>query len=89
MGEPLTGIFVGEGCAYCHHTGFQGRTGVFEVMALTPDLRQLLVQGAGVAEIESLAVKEGMITMRRDAMMKVKAGITTPGEVMRNVYTLA
>ncbi|HSB88519.1 MAG TPA: GspE/PulE family protein [Anaerolineales bacterium] len=88
MGEPLVSIQVGEGCAYCNHTGFQGRTGVFEVMALTPSLRRLLIDGAGVAEVESEAVREGMITMRRDAMMKVKTGVTTPGEVMRNVYTL-
>jgi len=88
MGEPLASIQVGEGCAYCNHTGFQGRTGVFEAMALTPTLRRLLIEGAGVGEIESEAVREGMITMRRDAMMKVKAGVTTPGEVMRNVHTL-
>ena len=88
MGEPLASIRVGEGCAYCNRTGFQGRTGVFEVMPLTASLRQLLLQGAGVGDMENLAVKEGMITMRRDAMMKVKAGITTPAEVMRNVYTL-
>ncbi len=88
MGEPLASIQIGEGCAYCNHTGFQGRTGVFEVMALTPTLRRLLIEGAGVGEVESEAVREGMITMRRDAMMKVKAGVTTPGEVMRNVHTL-
>jgi general secretion pathway protein E len=88
MGEPLASIQVGEGCAYCNHTGYQGRTGVFEVMALTPTLRKLLIDGAGVGEVESQAVREGMITMRRDAMIKVRAGITTPGEVMRNVYTL-
>ena len=88
MGEPLASIQVGEGCTYCNHTGFQGRIGVFEVMPLTPALRRMLTEGAGVGEVESEAVRAGMITMRRDAMMKVSAGITTPGEVMRNVYTL-
>ena len=88
MGELLGEVRVGEGCTYCNHTGFQGRTGVFEVMALTPAIRRMLLEGAVVAEVESEAVRGGMITMRRDAMLKVRDGTTTLGEVMRNVYTL-
>jgi len=88
MGEPLNEIRVGEGCAYCNHTGYQGRTGVFEVMALSPALRRMLLEGVAVEEIENEAVRQGTVRLAHDAMRKVRAGITTPGEVMRNVYTI-
>ncbi len=89
MGQPLDSIKVGEGCAYCNHTGYQGRTGVFEVMTLTSDLRRMLLEGVAVEEIEREAVRLGMVRMRRDAMRKVRAGVTSLSEVMRNVYSIS
>jgi type II secretory ATPase GspE/PulE/Tfp pilus assembly ATPase PilB-like protein len=87
-GEQLTSFHEGEGCNFCTHSGYKGRTGVFEVMPLREELRQLLLQGASTTEMKSAAVAQGMIPMFEEGMRKVKAGITTPQEVVHNVYTL-
>ncbi|MCJ7619674.1 MAG: type II secretion system protein GspE, partial [Anaerolineae bacterium] len=58
------------------------------VLVLSEEIRRLLLRGAGASEVKAQALKEGMIPMRRDGMMKVKEGITTPYEVIRNVYSL-
>ena len=88
MGEVLAQSYVGEGCNFCGQTGYLGRTGVFEVLAVEDTIRQLLLQGASTTEMKAEAVRHGMTPMRKDGMLKVKQGITTPSEVMRNVYTL-
>ncbi len=88
MGAPLTHFYKGQGCHFCANTGYRGRTGVFEVLTLSEPIRRLLMDGASADEIREQAVREGMITMRRDGMIKVRQGITTPREVMRNVYTI-
>lgn len=88
MGTPLTHFYKGQGCHFCANTGYRGRTGVFEVLTLSEPIRRLLMEGAAADEIREQAIREGMITMRRDGMIKVREGITTPREVMRNVYTI-
>ena len=88
MGTPLTHFYKGQGCHFCANTGYRGRTGVFEVLTLSEPIRRLLMEGAAADEIREQAIREGMITMRRDGMIKVREGITTPCEVMRNVYTI-
>jgi general secretion pathway protein E len=88
MGTPLTHFYKGQGCHFCANTGYRGRTGVFEVLTLSEPIRRLLMDGASADEIREQAIREGMITMRRDGMIKVREGITTPREVMRNVYTI-
>ncbi len=88
MGRPLTHFYRGQGCHFCAETGYRGRTGVFEVLTLSEPIRRLLMDGASADEIREQAIREGMITMRRDGMIKVQQGITTPREVMRNVYTI-
>ncbi|MBI2847068.1 MAG: Flp pilus assembly complex ATPase component TadA [Chloroflexi bacterium] len=88
MNEVRTDFIFGRGCNFCSHTGFLGRIGVYEVLPLTEQVRQLIAREAPSAEIKAAALKEGMVTMRRDGMLKAKSGITTPAEVIRNVYTL-
>jgi general secretion pathway protein E len=85
MGDTIDEIFKGEGCTYCSHTGYLGRTGVFEILRVDEDMRKLFVSGAASGEIKAIAQERGMKTMRQDGMIKVRQGITTPEEVIRNV----
>lgn len=85
MGETIDEIFKGEGCTYCSHTGYLGRTGVFEILRVDEEMRKLFVSGAAAGEIKAIAQSQGMKTMRQDGMAKVREGITTPEEVIRNV----
>jgi type IV pilus assembly protein PilB len=73
----------GTGCDYCSGTGYKGRAGLYEVMALTPELRRMILRGASVAEMQEQAVSEGMLTLRMDGMVKVANGITTLEEVIK------
>ena len=88
MGEEKTHFAYGAGCSLCSHTGFLGRTGVFEMVPMTDTIREMVNRGLGAIEIREQAIKEGLVTMRRDGMLKVKEGITTPREVIRNVFTI-
>jgi general secretion pathway protein E len=88
LGEPLENVRRGGGCNFCANTGYCGRTGVFEVLLLDEDIRRLLLKGASTAEIRAEALQKGMVTMRRDGMIKVREGITSPHEVMRNIYSI-
>ncbi|MCJ7716012.1 MAG: Flp pilus assembly complex ATPase component TadA, partial [Anaerolineales bacterium] len=88
MGEPLKTFQKGEGCTYCHETGYLGRTGVFELLIVNNKIRQLFSSGASSSEIKSVAVKAGMVSMLKDGLVKVKEGLTTPEEVLRNVYSV-
>jgi general secretion pathway protein E len=89
MGERQELFQYGAGCNFCANTGYWGRTGVFEVLVLDDDLRRLVLRGANTADIKAEATKKGMVTMRRDGMTKVAEGITTPYEVMRNIYSIS
>ena len=73
----------GEGCDACGGTGYKGRAGLYEVMAMSPDLRKLILQGASVADIREKAVEEGMLTLRMDGIKKVERGVTTLEEVVK------
>lgn len=87
-GESYSEFYIGRGCNFCSYTGFLGRIGVFEVMVLSDQIRALINRGAAAAEINEQAIKEGMISMRQDGMLKAKEGLTTPSEVMRSVFTI-
>jgi type IV pilus assembly protein PilB len=89
MHEDLSRVFEGEGCNYCAHTGYLGRTGVFEILIADEDIRGILMRSGSASEIESAAVAHGMVTMRQDALHKVRKGVTTIDEVTRNVSSLA
>lgn len=86
--EGLTELHKGEGCNFCVHTGYKGRTGVFEVMVMRESLRQLFLQGASTAEVKAAAEEQGMVLMLHDGLEKVKQGVTTLKEISRNVYTM-
>ncbi len=73
----------GRGCDRCNGTGYKGRVGLFEVMEMTDGLRELVVAGAPVSDLRALAVKEGMVTLRRSGLLKVADGVTTLDEVVR------
>ena len=76
-------FFKGKGCEKCAGTGLKGRQGVYEVMAMTPNVRKTIMQNAGATEIKDCAVSEGMLTLRMDAWMKVMKGITTMEQMIR------
>ncbi|MEA2148616.1 MAG: type pilus assembly protein PilB [Solirubrobacteraceae bacterium] len=76
-------IFEAAGCAHCRVTGYRGRTGIFEVMAVTEEIRALVVARAPASEIRRVAIAEGMRTLVEDGLAKVRAGETTLTEVVR------
>jgi type IV pilus assembly protein PilB len=73
----------GSGCDTCSGTGYKGRAGLYEVMALSPELRRMILRGASVADIRDQAVTEGMLTLRMDGMKKIERGVTTLEEVVK------
>jgi general secretion pathway protein E len=88
MTEVRTDFYYGRGCNFCSRTGYLGRIGVFEILPMSEQIRSLISKEAPSSEIKAQALKEGMITMRRDGMLKARDGITTPYEVIRNVFTI-
>jgi len=76
-------IKEGQGCIECNSTGYRGRAGVYEVMTITPILRDLILQRASAIEIKRAAVQGGMLTLRRDGLMKLRRGITSVEEILK------
>ena len=76
-------VFRGKGCEQCDGTGLKGRQGLYEVMSMTPNLRKLIMQSAGAAEIQKAAIEEGMLTLRMDGWLKVLKGICPLEQVVR------
>ncbi|HKC80900.1 MAG TPA: ATPase, T2SS/T4P/T4SS family [Gemmatimonadaceae bacterium] len=75
--------FRGKGCEQCDGTGLKGRQGLYEVMYMTPALRKLIMQSAGAAEIQKVAIEEGMLTLRMDGWLKVLKGICPLEQIVR------
>ena len=88
MEEERNEFSYGTGCSACSHTGFRGRIGAFEMITMNDTLRQMVSRGAGAYEVKQQAIEDGIITMRRDGMLKARDGVTTPGEVIRHVFTI-
>lgn len=88
MGDDLATAFKGEGCTYCGNTGYLGRTGVFEILIVNDGIRKIIMEGGSASDVKSAAVEAGMVTMRQDGLFKVKEGLTTTAEIMRNVSSL-
>jgi type II secretory ATPase GspE/PulE/Tfp pilus assembly ATPase PilB-like protein len=76
-------FYEGRGCDACRHTGFRGRTGIFEYIALDDDFRTVINKRASAEQIRGLALKKGYSTLRRDGWQKVRQGITTVSEIIR------
>ena len=85
-GEKRAEFLYGAGCELCSYTGYRERTGIFEILPLSDDIRMQILNHASTSEIRQQAMKEGMVPLIKDGMLKVKAGITTPSEVLRNAY---
>jgi type IV pilus assembly protein PilB len=81
-----TKIRAGRGCNRCNNTGYKGRIGLYEVMPISTDIRDMIFTNAPVAEIRKKAVEEGMTTLRRSGLDKIKNGITTMEEVFRETF---
>ena len=73
----------GKGCDSCGGLGYKGRAGIYEVMAMSPELRRMVLRGASVAELRDQAVAEGMLTLRMDGVVKASKGVTTLEEVVK------
>jgi type IV pilus assembly protein PilB len=73
----------GKGCDKCNNTGYKGRVGLYEVMEITEEIRELVLVGASALELRRKAVEEGMLTLRVSGLRKVKDGVTTIEEIVR------
>ena len=76
-------FYKGRGCRNCSETGFKGRIAVYEVMELTEELKEFVLNGASAMELKAEAIRGGMLTLRRSALNKLVEGTTTLGEVLR------
>jgi type IV pilus assembly protein PilB len=76
-------LYKGRGCGVCNGTGYKGRVGLYEVMEISEGIRDLIMVGATSVEIKRKALEEGMLTLRLSGVEKIKAGITTVEEVLR------
>ena len=73
----------GRGCGNCNNTGYRGRVGLFEVMEITDEVRELILSGASAMELKRKAIEEGMISLRLSGLQKLREGLTTVEEVVR------
>lgn len=76
----------GEGCSLCNNSGYKGRIGIYEIMEISPEIRNLIDKKAPESEIEDMAIKQGMVILRQACISKVKQGVTTVDEMMRVTY---
>lgn len=88
-GTPKDTYQKGAGCAVCSGTGYSGRIGVYEVLQITNEMRDLVVRNATLEEIRTLAVEQGMVPMRDQGLRLVAEDVTTIAEVMRTIYILS
>ncbi|MDD2554421.1 MAG: GspE/PulE family protein [Desulfotomaculaceae bacterium] len=80
---PGTSLFAGAGCEICNFTGYKGRIAIYEVMTLSPELQNIILQNVSTEEIKQAAVSAGMVTLKEDGLKKAAAGLTTVKEIMR------
>jgi type IV pilus assembly protein PilB len=76
-------IFKGQGCSTCNGTGYKGRVGLYEVMEITDEIRELILVGASALELRKKAIEEGMLTLRMSGLEKIRLGTTTIEEIVR------
>lgn len=76
-------IYKGKGCSSCNGSGYKGRAGLYEVMEVDDEIRDLILIGASSAELKKKAMERGMITLRRSGLRKVMDGVTTLEEIAR------
>jgi type IV pilus assembly protein PilB len=76
-------FFKGRGCPACNNTGYAGRHGLYEVMPVSPAIRRMILDRASTAKIRAQAMGEGMLTLRGDGLLKLKSGVTSAEEILR------
>ncbi|MBI3939482.1 MAG: type IV-A pilus assembly ATPase PilB [Acidobacteria bacterium] len=84
----LIRTFRGEGCRSCNNTGYRGRIGLYEVMDISPPLRDMILTGVSATDIKVQASEEGMLTLRESGLCKIRQGVTTVEEVLRETAWL-
>jgi type IV pilus assembly protein PilB len=77
-------IYKGKGCSICNNTGYKGRLGLYEVMPMKEEVKELVLSRASTTEIKKEAIRMGMKTLRQSGILKVKNGLTTVEEVLRS-----
>jgi len=87
-GEAKKDFYRGEGCNFCSGTGYQDRIGVYELLQITPEIKRLVVGWATQEELRRLAQRQGMRTLREEAVALVERDVTTVSEVIRSIYSL-
>ena len=86
--EPRAGWMHGTGCHFCAHTGYLERIGVYEMLVVTDEVRELIVDRAPHDQMRKLARSQGMRTLQEQAVRLVSDGVTTASEVMRSIYVV-
>ncbi len=76
-------VYYGKGCQICHHSGYEGRIGIFEVMLIDEKLRQAIIERKDSQALKELSIRQGMSPMIEDGILKVKQGLTTVEEIIR------
>jgi general secretion pathway protein E/type IV pilus assembly protein PilB len=76
-------LYYGKGCRECRNIGYKGRLGIFELLMMNDEIRELVVQRASAGYIQKAALRNGLELLRQDGWKKVRAGLTTPEEVLR------
>jgi len=77
-------VYKGKGCSICNNTGYKGRIGLYEVMPMKEEVKELILSRASTSEIKKEAIRLGMKTLRQSGIMKIKDGVTTIEEVLRS-----
>jgi type IV pilus assembly protein PilB len=86
--EPKAEFVRGEGCVFCADTGYQGRIGVYELLAVSDQMKQLVVNEPTYQQLRDLAVSEGMVPLQTEALRLVERDVTTLDEVLRTLYVV-
>ncbi len=89
MKEKPVVFYKGTGCHLCAETGYRGRIALFELMVMSEEIREMVADSASASDIRAQALREQMVTMKRDGMMKAKEGITSVSEVLRSVFSIS
>jgi type IV pilus assembly protein PilB len=87
ISDPSVVFYRGRGCDHCRHTGYHGRSGIFELLMMNEQISDLIVKRAPLSEVKEAAILNGMKTLKQDGFAKVLEGSTTIEEVMRVVFT--
>jgi type IV pilus assembly protein PilB len=83
QGLDAASVWASKGCDRCRHTGFSGRVGIYELLSVDDQLRDIIARNPNVAEFRRICIERGMVPLRGDGMRKVAAGLTTVQEILR------